>query len=145
MQSSTKLWASVAGVGVTTAVVVGAVLGATGGDPSPSVQRPAGNVGGAAPATVTATVTASASPTATVAAKVSPSTKTAATPNKRQAVVRQQQEAPVTDPAPPADSQPPAQQAPQSDPPASMDNPVAPAAKPNRQGGNPHPSSTADN
>lgn len=110
MQNSTKVWASVSGVCIATAVVVGAVLGAAGNGSGSHQQHPAGNVGGAAPVTVTTTVSApatSASPAATVVAKVSPSTSKPAA-KKRQAVVRQQQEAPVTDPAPTSDPQPPA-------------------------------------
>lgn len=97
MKNESKIFASVTGVCIAAAVVVGTVVANHGGD---SRQTPAGNeIGQTAPATVTATVTAS--PTPVVAVAVSPSTKQAVAPKKRAAVV--QQEDPVTEPEPPAD------------------------------------------
>jgi hypothetical protein len=97
-----KLFASVSGVCITSAVVVGAVLAAANHDDQPR-QQPAGDQVAVvtAPATVTVSATVTASPTPTVVAKVSPSTKPAAAPKKRAAVVQNQGD-PVTDPQPPA-------------------------------------------
>jgi hypothetical protein len=96
-----KFFASVSGVCIATAVVIGgAVAAATHHDPQP--QTPAGQP--LAPAsTVTATATVTASPTPTVVAKVSPSTKAVAP--KRRAVVVPNEGDPVTDPTTP-DPQP---------------------------------------
>lgn len=100
MNGSTKLWASVSGVCVTSAVVVGAVLGANS-HPTPAKEQPAGQ-----PVQVTTTtvvVTPSASPTTAAAVKVSPSVVKSAAPKRRTVV---QQGAPVTDPTTSAPAQP---------------------------------------
>jgi hypothetical protein len=95
---SSKLFASVSGVCVVSAVVVGGALAAITHDDAAPAQHPAGNEVSVAPVqTVVETVTASASPTATAVAKVSPSVKQAVP--KRQAAVVPQGD-PVTQPDP---------------------------------------------
>lgn len=96
MNQQNKLFASVSGICITTAVVVGAVLATANRDDQPR-QQPAGNVGATAPAVVV-TFTVTALPSPVEVAKVSPSIKKKPAAPKRQAVV--QQGDPVTDPQP---------------------------------------------
>jgi hypothetical protein len=95
-----KLFASVSGVCIAAAVVIGATLAASNHHAPPA---PAGQ-----PLIPAATVTVTASPTPVTVAKVSPSVKQAAP--KRQAVVVVQQGDPVTpdstSPAPQSSSDP---------------------------------------
>jgi hypothetical protein len=107
MNGNNKIWASVAGVSVTAAVVIGAALG-TNAHHAPA-QRPAGHP---TPLASTVTVTASARPAAAAPAAVSPS-NAKAVPHRRhkthRAAVVVNQEPPVTEssPADPATSSDP--------------------------------------
>lgn len=98
MNPSNKVLASVAGVCITTAVVIGAVLGAQGPSRSPA-QHPAGNP---APIASTVTVTSPASRAAVQVAAVSPSTTKAAAPvqHRQHRAVTNQGAPAVTDPTP---------------------------------------------
>lgn len=149
--NNSKVFASVSGVCIASAVVIGSVLAvANHHDSTP----PATPVGHAVVPTATVTATVTARPTPVVAVKLSPSTQAVApkVKPKRQTVVVQRQEVPaVTDPtSTPADlttsteAPSPAQQRQVDDPGSTYTpspNPEGPALpNPNRPGGKyPHP------